>query len=111
MRKYGIHGTYIQDDKSYSAVKNNIFLYFLFKYLRDLSLTDDDYDMFYEMWQKYDPNCIEFIPYTQLFDFVRNLGKPLGIPRPNRLKIISLNLTVCESDMVHCSDILGLFYI
>ena len=55
-------------------------------------LTDDDYDMYYELWQKYDPNGTEFIPYETLSDFVSNLDKPLGIGQPNRLKLISFNL-------------------
>ena len=70
-------------------------------------LTDDDYDMYYELWQKYDPNGTEFIPYETLSDFVSNLDKPLGIGQPNRLKLISFNLAICENDTLHCSDILG----
>lgn len=70
-------------------------------------MTDDDYDMYYEMWQKYDPNGTEFIAFSQLFEFVNSLDKPLGIHYPNRLKLLSMNLPICENDMVHCSDILG----
>lgn len=69
-------------------------------------LTDDDYDMFYEVWQTYDIDGTEFIPYSKLCSFVNALEKPLGIPFPNRLKLISMNLTVCENDQLHCSDIL-----
>ena len=63
--------------------------------------------MYYEIWQKYDPNGTEFIPYNEMFDFVADLEKPLGIPRPNRLKLISMDLPICENDMVYCVDILG----
>jgi len=63
--------------------------------------------MFYEVWQKYDPKGTEFIPYNQLFEFVANLEKPFGIPSPNRYKLISFNLPVCQHDMIHCTDILG----
>lgn len=69
-------------------------------------LTDDDYDMYYEVWQKYDPLGSEFINYDKLSDFIQNLEEPLGIEKPNRLKIISMDLVICENNLVHCSDIL-----
>ena len=71
-----------------------------------VGLTDDDYDMYYEMWQKYDPNGTEFISYKMLSDFVDDLDPPLGIPKPNKLKLISLNITICQDNKLHCSDIL-----
>lgn len=69
-------------------------------------LTDDDYDMYYEVWQKYDPKGTEFINYDKLSQFVENLEEPLGIPKPNRLKLISMDLVICEKNMVHCIDVL-----
>ncbi len=66
--------------------------------------------MYYDVWQKYDPNASEFIPYNKIFDFVADLEKPLGIPRPNRFRLISMNLPICENDMVHCSDLLGVYF-
>lgn len=69
-------------------------------------LTDDDYDMYYEVWQLYDPRGTEFIEYSKLSEFVQNLEPPLGIAQPNRLKLISMNLTICENNRVHCMDIL-----
>ncbi|RMZ93884.1 sodium channel para isoform X6 [Brachionus plicatilis] len=69
-------------------------------------LTNDDYDMYYEVWQRFDPDCTEFISYDKIFDFVDSLEKPLRIEKPNRLKLISLNLTICEKNLVHCVDIL-----
>jgi hypothetical protein len=63
--------------------------------------------MYYELWMKYDPKGTEFIPFDQLFEFVADLDKPLGIPRPNRFKLISMNLPICDKGMIHCSDILG----
>lgn len=69
-------------------------------------LTDDDYDMYYELWQKYDPRGTEFISYDKLSQFVENLKEPLGIRQPNQLKLISMDLVICEGGMVHCVDIL-----
>jgi hypothetical protein len=57
-------------------------------------------------WQKFDPHGTEFIQYSQLSEFVESLEEPLGIPKPNRLKLISMDLTICERERVHCVDIL-----
>lgn len=69
-------------------------------------LTDDDYDMYYEIWQRYDPHCTEFLAYEKLSDFVDTLEAPLRIPKPNKYKLISMNLSLCEDDKIHCMDIL-----
>ena len=69
-------------------------------------LTDDDYDMYYEKWQRVDPSGSQFIPYDQLSDFVDNLEPPLRIPKPNHLILVGVNLTICEGDRIHCVDIL-----
>lgn len=71
-----------------------------------MGLTDDDYDMYYELWQNYDPDGTEFIQYSDLSDFVDTLEEPLGIKKPNRLKLISMNLVICKGELIHCSDIL-----
>lgn len=71
-----------------------------------VGLTGEDYDMYYELWQKYDPNGTEFISYDVLSDFVDKLEEPLGIKKPNRLKLISMDLIICKGNMVHCTDIL-----
>ena len=63
--------------------------------------------MYYEVWKLYDPEATEFIPYAQLFDFVDKLKKPFRIRKPNLFKLISLNITICENNYVHCNDILG----
>lgn len=69
-------------------------------------LTDDDYDMYYEKWQKLDPSGSQFIRYDQLSDFVDNLEPPLRIPKPNHLILVAMDLTICEDDRMHCVDIL-----
>ncbi|CAF4218965.1 unnamed protein product [Rotaria socialis] len=69
-------------------------------------LTDDDYDMYYEKWQKFDPLGLQFIQYDQVLDFVDALEAPLRIPKPNYLILVRLNLPICENDRMHCVDIL-----
>lgn len=69
-------------------------------------LTDDDYDMYYEIWQKFDPKGSQFIPYAKLSDFVHTLEEPLQIPKPNKFKLISMDIPICVEDKVYCVDIL-----
>jgi hypothetical protein len=69
-------------------------------------LTDDDYDMYYEKWQRLDPSGSQFIQYNQLSDFIDDLEPPLRIPKPNRLLLVSMDLPICEDDRIHCVDIL-----
>lgn len=69
-------------------------------------LTNDDFDMCYKVWQKFDPKGTEFIPYERLSDFVNQLAKPLRIPKPNKLKLINMDIIICKDGMVHYSDVL-----
>ena len=69
-------------------------------------LTDDDYDMYYEKWQRVDPRGSQFIRYDQLLDFVDDLEPPLRIPKPNHLILVTMDLPICEHDRMHCVDIL-----
>lgn len=69
-------------------------------------LTDDDYDMYYEIWQKFDPKGTQFIPFHALSDFVHTLEEPLQIPKPNKYKLISMDIPICVGDMCYCVDIL-----
>jgi hypothetical protein len=55
-------------------------------------LTDDDYDMYYEKWQRLDPSGSQFIRYNQLSDFVDDLEAPLRIPKPNQLLLTLVEL-------------------
>ncbi|CAF3763063.1 unnamed protein product [Rotaria sp. Silwood1] len=69
-------------------------------------LTDDDYDMYYEKWQRLDPSGSQFIRYDQLSNFVDGLEPPLRIPKPNHLLLVAMDLPICENDRMHCVDIL-----
>lgn len=69
-------------------------------------LTEDDYDMYYEIWQNFDPDGTQFIRYSALSTFLDSLEEPLQIPKPNKYKIISMDIPICEGDLVFCVDIL-----
>ncbi|KAI0978733.1 hypothetical protein GJ496_009854, partial [Pomphorhynchus laevis] len=69
-------------------------------------LTDDDYDVFYEVWQKYDPKGTQFVQYHQLTEILDKLQRPLRIAAPNYLKIVLLNIPIYEDYTINCNDLL-----
>lgn len=69
-------------------------------------LTDDDYDMYYEIWQQFDPDGTQYIRYDQLSEFLDVLEPPLQIHKPNKYKIISMDIPICRGDLMFCVDIL-----
>ena len=69
-------------------------------------LTQDDFDMYYEVWERFDEEASEYITLEQLSEFVDTLEEPLRLPAPNLYKLVSLDIPICEDDRVHCVDIL-----
>ncbi|ESO85582.1 hypothetical protein LOTGIDRAFT_107523 [Lottia gigantea] len=69
-------------------------------------LTPDDFDMYYEKWEKYDPKASEFINLDQLSSFADFLEEPLRLPKPNHFILVKLDIPICEGDKVYCRDIL-----
>ncbi|XP_076791718.1 sodium channel protein type 4 subunit alpha [Arvicanthis niloticus] len=69
-------------------------------------LSEDDFEMFYETWEKFDPDATQFIDYSRLSDFVDTLQEPLRIAKPNKIKLITLDLPMVPGDKIHCLDIL-----
>uniref|UniRef100_A0A4W6ESW9 Sodium channel protein n=1 Tax=Lates calcarifer TaxID=8187 RepID=A0A4W6ESW9_LATCA len=69
-------------------------------------LCEDDFEMFYETWEKFDPDASQFIQYSKLSDFCDTLQDPLRIPKPNTIKLIHMDLPLVPGDKIHCLDIL-----
>ncbi|KAM9391754.1 sodium channel protein type 4 subunit alpha B [Pholidichthys leucotaenia] len=69
-------------------------------------LCEDDFEMFYETWEKFDPDASQFIQYSELSEFCDILQDPLRIPKPNTMKLISMDLPLVPGDKIHCLDIL-----
>ncbi|XP_073698378.1 sodium channel protein type 4 subunit alpha B [Garra rufa] len=69
-------------------------------------LCEDDFEMFYETWEKFDPTASQFIAYGRLSEFCDTLKDPLRIPKPNTLKLITMDLPMVPGDKIHCLDIL-----
>ncbi|XP_034339966.1 sodium channel protein type 10 subunit alpha isoform X4 [Arvicanthis niloticus] len=72
-------------------------------------LSEDDFDMFYETWEKFDPEATQFIAFSALSDFADTLSGPLRIPKPNRNILIQMDLPLVPGDKIHCLDILFAF--
>ncbi|XP_025052695.1 sodium channel protein type 4 subunit alpha isoform X2 [Alligator sinensis] len=69
-------------------------------------LCEDDFEMFYETWEKFDPDATQFITYSTLSDFVDTLQEPLKIAKPNKIKLVTMDLPMVPGDKIHCLDIL-----
>ncbi|KAG8432389.1 hypothetical protein GDO86_016869 [Hymenochirus boettgeri] len=72
-------------------------------------LGEDDFEMFYEVWEKFDPDASQFIEYSNLSDFADALDPPLRVPKPNHLQLIAMDLPMVSGDRIHCLDILFAF--
>ncbi|XP_066201105.1 sodium channel protein type 9 subunit alpha [Saccopteryx leptura] len=72
-------------------------------------LTEDDFEMFYEVWEKFDPDATQFIEYRKLSDFAAALDPPLLIAKPNKVQLIAMDLPMVNGDRIHCLDILFAF--
>ena len=72
----------------------------------EIGIVEDDLEMFYIRWSKYDPHAGQFIHFNQLSDFIASLDPPLGIPKPNTVALVSFNLPISKGNKIHCLDIL-----
>ncbi|XP_015225954.1 PREDICTED: sodium channel protein type 2 subunit alpha-like [Cyprinodon variegatus] len=72
-------------------------------------LSEDDFEIFYEVWEKFDPLATQFVKYNMLSDFADALTPPLRIPKPNKFELVSMDLPVVSGDRIHCLDILFAF--
>ncbi|XP_011491046.1 sodium channel protein type 4 subunit alpha B isoform X1 [Oryzias latipes] len=69
-------------------------------------LSEDDFEMFYETWEKFDRDASQFIHYNELSAFCDVLQDPLRIPKPNNIKLVTMDLPLVPGDKIHCLDIL-----
>ncbi|XP_031748744.1 sodium channel protein type 2 subunit alpha isoform X3 [Xenopus tropicalis] len=72
-------------------------------------LGEDDFEMFYEVWEKFDSNATQFIQYVKLTDFADALDPPLRMPKPNNAQLIAMDLPMVSGDRIHCLDVLFAF--
>ncbi|XP_072770549.1 sodium channel, voltage-gated, type I-like, alpha isoform X2 [Nerophis lumbriciformis] len=72
-------------------------------------LSEDDFEVFYEVWEKFDPRATQFMEYNKLSEFADALDPPLRIAIPNRIELISMDLPMVSGERIHCLDILFAF--
>ncbi|XP_062420021.1 sodium channel, voltage gated, type VIII, alpha subunit b isoform X1 [Pungitius pungitius] len=72
-------------------------------------LSEDDFETFYEIWEKFDPDASQFITYSKLSHFADALEHPLRIPKPNTIELIAMDMPMVSGDRIHCLDILFAF--
>uniref|UniRef100_A0AAQ4P1X3 Sodium channel protein n=1 Tax=Gasterosteus aculeatus aculeatus TaxID=481459 RepID=A0AAQ4P1X3_GASAC len=72
-------------------------------------LSEDDFEMFYEVWERFDPDATQFMEYSKLSDFADALDPPLRMAKPNMLHLISMDLPMVSGERIHCLDILFAF--
>ncbi|ODM93572.1 Sodium channel protein 60E [Orchesella cincta] len=72
----------------------------------DVGIVEDDLEMFYVRWSRYDPKATQFISFDVLQDFLDSLDPPLGVPKPNIVAIVAFNLPIARGNKLHCLDIL-----
>ncbi|XP_038645641.1 sodium channel, voltage-gated, type I-like, alpha isoform X5 [Scyliorhinus canicula] len=72
-------------------------------------LSEDDFEMFYEVWEKFDSDATQFMEYGRLHDFADALEPPLRVAKPNRIQLIAMDLPMVSGDRIHCLDILFAF--
>ncbi|CAM4523002.1 unnamed protein product [Lepidochelys olivacea] len=70
---------------------------------------DDDFDMFYKIWEKFDPEATQFIEYSALSNFADALAEPLRVAKPNKIELLAMDLPLASGDRIHCLDILFAF--
>lgn len=75
-------------------------------HLGESGITDEDIELYYVMWQLFDPSATQFIPFDQVSAFIATLGPPLAIPIPNKITIRNLAIPINVSQNVHCNNLL-----
>ncbi|KAF7657423.1 hypothetical protein LDENG_00026850 [Lucifuga dentata] len=70
------------------------------------ALCEDDFEMFNETWERFDVDGTQFIEYSRLSDFCDALQEPLRVSKPNRLRLIEMDLPLVIGDRIHCLDVL-----
>ncbi|XP_033022285.1 sodium channel protein type 1 subunit alpha isoform X1 [Lacerta agilis] len=72
-------------------------------------LSEDDFEMFYEVWEKFDPDATQFMEFEKLSEFAAALEPPLHLAKPNKVQLIAMDLPMVSGDRIHCLDILFAF--
>lgn len=72
----------------------------------DFAITKEDFDKYYLKWAAFVPNGKQFIPLSELSDFVDALDKPFRRPKPNEARLQQLDIPIRAGELIHCFDLL-----
>ncbi|RMX45224.1 hypothetical protein pdam_00020953 [Pocillopora damicornis] len=72
----------------------------------DFAITKEDFERYYLKWAAFVPNGKQFIPLSQLSDFVNELDKPFRHPKPNESRLREFNIPIRAGELIHCFDLL-----
>ncbi|CAM9606413.1 unnamed protein product [Lampetra fluviatilis] len=72
-------------------------------------LSEDDFETFYEVWERFDPDVTQFMEWERLSDFADALDDPLRVAKPNKIRLYNMDLPMVIGDRIHCLDILFAF--
>merc|ERR1719507_1391211 len=81
-------------------------------------IIEEDYALFYEIWQEFDPSGTMYMSYGYLSEMLDVLEPPFQIALPNKFKIVQLDIPIIKytnpstgevlDDQVFCTDILDI---
>ena len=57
-------------------------------------ITDEDYDLFYEIWSEFDPKGTQYIDLKALSEFVDVLEPPFQVPKPNKFRLVHMDIPI-----------------
>ena len=69
-------------------------------------LTADDFEQFFEVWQKFDDKLTQLISYDQLQLLLHQLDMPLKVPFPNRPFITHYEMQMTADGQIHCLEVI-----
>ncbi|KAK1336923.1 LOW QUALITY PROTEIN: hypothetical protein QTO34_002961 [Cnephaeus nilssonii] len=72
-------------------------------------LSEDDFEMFYEVWEKFDPDATQFIEFSKLSILQLPWILLFPVAKPNKVQLIAMDLPMVSGDRIHCLDILFAF--
>uniref|UniRef100_F7AUQ0 Sodium channel protein n=1 Tax=Ciona intestinalis TaxID=7719 RepID=F7AUQ0_CIOIN len=69
-------------------------------------LTADDFEQFFEVWQRFDDRLTQFVTYEQLKLLLHQLDFPLRVALPNTAFISQAHMKVTLDGRIHCLEVI-----
>ncbi|KAM5265003.1 sodium channel protein type 7 subunit alpha isoform 3-T3 [Hipposideros larvatus] len=93
----------------------NMYIVFIMEFLNIASkknvktLSEGDFQKFFQVWKRFDPDRTQYIDSSKLSDFAAALDPPLFMAKPNKGQLVAMDLPMAVGDRIHCLDILLAF--